>query len=58
MMKASGFPFMYRLELHKCLKKLLLEVVSQRDVRIANQYLKEVYAWFFKRLTAMGALSK
>ncbi len=58
LMKASGFPFHYRLELHKCLKKLLLEVVSQRDERIANQYLKEVYAWFFKRLTAMGALSK
>jgi hypothetical protein len=57
-MKASGFPFGYRLELHKCLKKLLLEVVSQRDERIAKVYLKEVYAWFFKRLTAMGALSK
>lgn len=32
--KKSGFSFEYRMRLHKCLKKLLLEVVAQRDDKI------------------------
>ena len=56
--KASGFGYEFRVQLHKCLKRLLLEVTSQKDTRMQTQYLKEVYEWYFKRLIAMGALSK
>jgi hypothetical protein len=54
----SGFNFDFRMQLHKCLKKLLLAVVTQRDINMAEVYLKEVYGWFIKRLSAMNALTK
>lgn len=54
----SGFSFQYRMQLHSCLKKLILEVISTRDARVQLVYLKEVFAWFFAKLTAMGALSR
>ena len=33
-MQESGYPFSYRVELHRCLKQLLLNVVAQSDRKI------------------------
>ena len=43
----SGMGFNYRMNLHKCLKKLLMEVISTRDSRHQEVYAKQVFAWFF-----------
>jgi hypothetical protein len=46
-MQKSGIGFNYRMNLHKCLKKLLLEVISTRDSRHQEVYAKQVFVWFF-----------
>ena len=56
-LRKSGFSFGYRVELHKCLRNLLLQVINQKEVSIKVRLLKEVYAWFFYKLKAIGALS-
>lgn len=55
--KESGFSFQYRVELHKCLKNLLLSLVRQKDETVMKFHLREVYLWFFNKLQAIGALS-
>ena len=55
--RKSGFSQPYRLELHKCLRNLVIQVVNQRNLTIKLRLLKDVYAWFYDKLMAMGALS-
>jgi len=46
------------MSLYKCLKKLLLEVISTRDSRHQEVYARQVFAWFLKQLYSTGAISK
>ena len=55
--RKTGYSFDYRAQLHKCLKKLMFNVIDQRDPFMQETYLKEVYFWFYKKLMSMGALS-
>ena len=56
-MRKSGFSQVYRIQLHKCLRNLLIQVVNSKQLVIKLRLLKDVYAWFFDKLLAMGALS-
>lgn len=56
-LRKSGFSFGYRVELHKCLRNLLLQVINQKEISIKIRLLREVYGWFFYKLKAIGALS-
>lgn len=54
----SGFPMSYRIQLHACLEKMLhhIKELNKKDLKLRQ--LREIYQWFFTKLTAMGALSK
>ena len=56
--QSSGFSQSYRIGLYKCLRKMLLGIINQKDLHIKLRQLRECYQWFFKKLMAMGALSK
>ena len=53
----SGYSWEYRVELHLCLKRLLVRVIDTREANLQDDYLKEAYFWFFKKLMAMGILT-
>jgi hypothetical protein len=55
--KSSGCSWEYRCEMHVCLKRLLNRVINTKDKQQQQDYLKETYFWFFKKLIAMGLLS-
>jgi hypothetical protein len=55
--KSSGCSWEYRCEMHMCLKRLLNRVINTKDKVQQQDYLKETYFWFFKKLIAMGLLS-
>lgn len=57
-LRKTGYTFGFHIELHKCLKKMLQKVINQKDSKLQQLYLKEVYSWFFGKLTSMGVLSK
>jgi hypothetical protein len=54
----SGFPMSYRIQLHKCLEKMLHHIIELKKKDLKLRQLKEIYTWFFTKLVAMGALSK
>ena len=56
--QASGFSQSYRIQLYKCLRKMILGIINQKDMQIKLRQLRECYQWFFQKLMAMGALSK
>lgn len=56
--RKTGYKFEYHIELHKCLKKLVIRVINQKDAQLQLLYLKEVYSWFNDKLITMGLLSK
>ncbi len=43
----TGVDFSFRVQLHKCLKRLLREVILQKDKNIQTMQLGRVYSWFF-----------
>ncbi len=53
-----GFNFQYRIELHKCLKNLMLKIVSQKDRTVRDLQVKEVYGWYLKKLNQIGDLPR
>ena len=53
----TGVPFKYLVKLHRCLKKMLREVIISDDKANQEYYLKRTYAWFFKTQRATGMLS-
>jgi hypothetical protein len=57
-MKDSGYPFKYHVELHRCLKQLLLNVIQQKNPKVLALHVKEVYGWLLNKLNQMGALSR
>ena len=54
----SGFSHDYRVKLHKCLRELVIQVVNEKNMDVKLRQLRQVYEWFFKKLVAMGALSR
>lgn len=58
MFRKTGYKFEYHIELHKCLKQLVIKVINQKDYKLQLLYLKEVYRWFHEKLVTMGLLSK
>lgn len=46
------------MQLHKCLRKLLIEVVAQRDGKIQLVYLKEVFIWFMTKLQEVSLITQ
>ena len=57
-MKETGYPWHFHVELHKCLKELLLNVITQKNPKVLKLHVKEVYAWLLNKLMQMGALSR
>jgi hypothetical protein len=57
-MKDSGYPFKYHVELHRCLKQLLLNVIQQKNMKVLKLHIAEVYRWLLNKLYQMGALSR
>jgi len=53
----SGYSWEFRVELHLCLKRLIVRVIDTREPNLQQDYLKEAYFWFFKKLMAMGILT-
>ena len=49
-MKDTGYPFKYHLELHRCLKQLLLNVTKQKNMKVLKLHLSEVYRWLLNKL--------
>jgi hypothetical protein len=43
--------------MHNCLKRLLIRVLNTVDRNQQQDYLKETYFWFFKKLMSMGLLT-
>lgn len=58
MMRDTGYPFSYHIELHKCLKQLLLNMINQKNTKVLKLYVAEVYRWLLSKLMQMGALSR
>ena len=56
--RKSGFSQEYRVNLHKCLRQLIIHIVNERDMAVKLRQLRATYQWFFQKLIAMGALSK
>jgi hypothetical protein len=56
--KKSGYPFSYHVEMHKCLRNLILKVINQKNDKLQLVYLKEVYSWLITKLKTMGLLTK
>ena len=46
--KLTGLDFGYMMQLHKCLKRMLREVVLTDDKRNQELYLKRTYEWFMR----------
>lgn len=57
-MKETGYPFTYHVELHKCLKHLMLNVICQQNARVLKLHVAEVYRWLLSKLQQMGALTR
>ena len=57
-MKETGYPFSYHVELHRCLKHLMLNVINQTNKRVLKLHVTEVYRWLLNKLQQMGALSR
>ena len=57
-MNDTGYPFRYHVELHRCLKNLLLNITKQKNPKVLRLHLKEVYRWMINKLFQMGVLSK
>ena len=53
----SGYSWEYRIELHNCLKRLLIRVTGTRDPNLQREYLRDAYFWFMQKLMSMGILS-
>lgn len=54
----TGFPWEYRVELHKQLKQLLLRCIACKNDKVQDAFVKQTYEWFFNKLLAMSALSQ
>jgi hypothetical protein len=50
MMRDTGYPFSYHIELHKCLKHLLLNMINQNNLKVLKLYVSEVYGWLLQKL--------
>jgi glucuronate isomerase len=50
MMRDTGYPFTYHIELHKCLKQLMQNMLNQKDAKVLKLYCAEVYSWLLKKL--------
>jgi len=46
--RTTGLDFTYMMQLHKCLKRMLREVVLTDDKANQELYLKRTYEWFVK----------
>ena len=55
--RKSGFSNSYRQQLHKSLRTMLLQIVSEKDIDMKLRQLRETYSWYIDKLIAMGALS-
>ncbi len=49
--------FTYKLELHRGLKRLLREVISNKDRDMQLKNLGKVYSWYFRKLESVGMLN-
>ena len=54
----TGLDFGYMIQLNKCLKRMLREVVLSDDKQNQELYLKRTYEWFVKQQQAAGLLPK
>jgi hypothetical protein len=50
MFKDSGFSWKYHIELHTCLKHLLLNATKQKNMKVLKLHLSEVYRWLLNKL--------
>jgi len=53
----TGIDFSYRVVLHKCLKRLLREVVLTKDKQMQLKQLDRTYIWFYRKLETIGAMT-
>ena len=54
----TGLDFHFMIQLYKCLKRMLREVVLTDDKRNQEMYLKRTYEWFMRQQQAVGLLPK
>ncbi len=54
---ANGVDFSYRVTLHQCLQRLLRKVILAKDKSCQHTMLNRVYAWYYQKLEAIGAMS-
>jgi len=55
--RKSGYSQMYRVQLHRCLRELIIHIVNEKNMDVKTRQLRQTYQWFFQKLIAMGALS-
>ena len=53
----AGIDFSYWIQVYRSLKRMLREVIRCHDPKIQTKHLGKVYAWFMRRLEAIGQLS-
>jgi len=56
--RKSGYSQMYRVQLHRCLRELIIHIVNEKNIDVKTRQLRQTYQWFFQKLIAMGALSQ
>lgn len=52
--RKSGFSNEHRVQLHKSLRSMLLQIVSEKEVAMKERQLRETYEWYIDKLIAMG----
>lgn len=56
--RKSGYSFKQRVELHKSLRAMLIQIVSERDQAMKERQLDETYRWYIDKQIAMGLLTE
>ena len=50
----AGIDFTFWINVNRALKKLLRQVLRSHDPKMREKHLNKVYAWFMRRLEAVG----
>lgn len=56
--RKTGFSQGYRIQLHKCLRDLMIHIVNEKNQGVKLRQLRSCYQWYINKLVAMGALSQ
>lgn len=56
--RKTGYGWGYRIQLHKCLRDLIIHIVNEKNHGVKLRQLRSCYQWYINKLVAMGSLTE